>query len=110
MRGYLRGRAQTGSLVIAGRIGTMDQPPVVEAILIQDGMVATIDTHAHWIGDRDYYYLGSTAEATLDIAGRTARSRLPRGPPRDRERCLVYLTILKPQPIALTIADATPPA
>ncbi len=69
-----------------------------------------IDAHVHWIGDRDYYYLGSTAEATHDVAGRTARSRLPRGPPRERERCPVYLTILNPQSIALTIADATPPA
>ncbi len=43
-----------------------------------------IDAHAHWIGDREYYGLGSTAEATIDVAGRTARSRLPRGPPRDR--------------------------
>ena len=31
-----------GSLVIAGRIVTMDQPPVVEAMLIQDGIVAAI--------------------------------------------------------------------
>jgi predicted amidohydrolase YtcJ len=83
---------ETGSLVIAGRIVTMDSPSVVEAILIEDGMVAAIgtrdemvavaddpvhiidlgqnvaypgfiDAHAHWIGDRDYYGVGSPAEA-----------------------------------------------
>ena len=73
---------RTGSLVIVGRIVTMDEPPVAEALLIQDGTVAAvgtrnevlalagdqvpiidiaqnvaypgfIDAHAHWIGDRD---------------------------------------------------------
>lgn len=85
-----------GSLVIAGRIITMDEPPVVEAILIEDGMVAAIgtrdemlavaddavpvidlgdnvaypgfiDAHAHWIGDREYY--GSkTPAGAMDAA------------------------------------------
>jgi predicted amidohydrolase YtcJ len=74
----------------------MDQPPVVEAILIEDGVVAAmgtrdemlglagdevpvidlgqnvaypgfIDAHAHWIGDRETYGVGSAADA-LDAA------------------------------------------
>lgn len=81
-----------GSLLILGRIVTMDTPPVVEAILIEDGLVAAIgsrqemlrlfgdqvpvidlratvaypgfiDSHAHWIGDREYYGVDSPAEA-----------------------------------------------
>lgn len=89
---------RTGSLVIAGRIVTMDAPAVVEAILIEDGLVVAIgtrdemlavakdpvhiidlgqnvaypgfiDAHAHWIGDRDYYGLGSAAEA-MEAAAR----------------------------------------
>ena len=87
---------RTGSLVIVGRIVTMDEPPVAEALLIEDGMVTAvgtrdevlglagdavpvidigdnvaypgfIDAHAHWIGDREYYGLGSAAEA-MDAA------------------------------------------
>ncbi len=86
----------TGSLVIVGRIVTMDEPPVAEALLIEDGTVAAvgtreevlasaggdvpvvdigknvaypgfIDAHAHWIGDREYYGVGSPAEA-MDLA------------------------------------------
>jgi predicted amidohydrolase YtcJ len=88
--------SRTGSLVILGRIVTMTDPPVVEAILIEDGAVIAvgtkddvlavadetipvvdigqnvaypgfIDAHAHWIGDRDYYRVGSAAEA-MDLA------------------------------------------
>jgi predicted amidohydrolase YtcJ len=80
------------SLLILGRIVTMDAPPVVEAILIEDGLVVAlgsreemvrlfadqvpvielgdavaypgfIDAHAHWIGDREYYGVDSAAEA-----------------------------------------------
>ena len=87
---------QSGSLVIAGRIVTMDDPPVAEALLIQDGIVTAIgtrdevlaaagdgvrvmdigegvaypgfiDAHAHWIGDREYYGVESPAEA-IDLA------------------------------------------
>jgi predicted amidohydrolase YtcJ len=83
---------QTGSLVLVGRIVTMDEPATADAIFIEDGVVAAIgtrdevmavagggvsvldigdnvaypgfiDTHAHWIGDRNYYGLGSPAEA-----------------------------------------------
>jgi predicted amidohydrolase YtcJ len=82
---------RTGSVVIVGRIVTMDEPAVAEAMLIEDGIVAAIgardvvtavaggvpvvdigenvaypgfiDTHAHWIGDRNYYGLESPAEA-----------------------------------------------
>jgi len=83
---------QSGSLVIVGRIVTMDEPRVAEALLIEDGTVVTIgtldgvlalagdevpvidigqnvaypgfiDAHAHWIGDREYYGPQSTAEA-----------------------------------------------
>lgn len=81
-----------GSLVIVGRILTMDEPAVAEALLIEDGMVSAvgsrddvltraddrvpvmdigsnvaypgfIDAHAHWIGDREYYGVESPAEA-----------------------------------------------
>ena len=34
----------TGSLVIVGRIVTMDEPPVAEALLIEDGTVAAVGT------------------------------------------------------------------
>ena len=85
-----------GNIVIVGRIVTMDDPPVAEALLIEDGAVALvgtrddvlaladdhvpvldigeniaypgfIDAHAHWIGDRDHYGLQSAAEA-MDAA------------------------------------------
>ena len=93
-----RGRQlrRTGSLVIVGRIVTMDEPPVAEALLIEDGTVAAsglgtrswrspvsrcpsstsaqnvaypgfIDAHAHWIGDRNYYSLETPADA-MDAA------------------------------------------
>ena len=81
-----------GSLVIVGRIVTMDDPRIAEALLIEAGTVTAvgsrdevmalagdevpivdigqnvaypgfIDAHAHWIGDRDYYGIGSAAEA-----------------------------------------------
>lgn len=80
------------SLVIIGRIVTMDEPPVAEAIYIRGGTVAAIgsraevlaaagdqvpvvdiggnvaypgfiDAHAHWIGDRNYYDLQTPADA-----------------------------------------------
>ena len=85
-----------GNLVLIGRIVTMDDPPVAEALLIEGGKVAAvgtrvevvrlagdaapvidlgdsvaypgfIDAHAHWIGDREYYGVGSAAEA-IDAA------------------------------------------
>ena len=88
--------ASSGSLVLVGRIVTMDEPPVAEALLIEDGTVAAvgtrdevvalagdqvpvidigknvaypgfIDAHAHWIGDRNYYNLESPAQA-MDAA------------------------------------------
>jgi predicted amidohydrolase YtcJ len=81
-----------GSTVIVGRIATMDEPPIAEALLIEDGSVRAIgdrkdvlalasdqvpivdigqsvaypgfiDAHAHWIGDREYYGLETPAEA-----------------------------------------------
>jgi hypothetical protein len=84
------------SLVIVGRIMTMDEPPVAEALLIEDGSVTAvgtrdevlglagddvpvmdigqnvaypgfIDAHTHWIGDRDYYEV-DTAEEAIDAA------------------------------------------
>ena len=87
-----------GSFVIVGRIITMDDPPIAEALFIEDGMVASvgtrdevlaaagdrvpvveigdnvaypgfIDAHAHWIGDRGYYGI-HTAEAAIDAAAR----------------------------------------
>ena len=74
----------------------MDEPPVAEAMLIEDGTVAAvgnrdevlalagehvpvmdigrdvaypefIDAHAHWIGDRDHYGLRTAADA-MDAA------------------------------------------
>jgi hypothetical protein len=89
---------ETGSLVIVGRILTMDDPPVAEAIFIENGTVTAvgtrdevlaraddhvpvidigqnvaypgfIDAHAHWIGDRGYYGI-DTAEAAIDAAVR----------------------------------------
>jgi predicted amidohydrolase YtcJ len=88
--------AQRGSLVIVGRIMTMDEPAEAEALLIEAGLVTCvgtraevleiageeipvvdigasvaypgfIDAHAHWIGDRDYYGLASAEEA-MDAA------------------------------------------
>jgi predicted amidohydrolase YtcJ len=84
------------SLVIVGRILTMDEPPLAEALLIEDGIVTAIgslndvlaladdegsvvdigenvaypgfiDAHAHWIGDRNYYDIDTPAEA-MDAA------------------------------------------
>jgi predicted amidohydrolase YtcJ len=81
-----------GDLVIVGRIVTMNEPAEAEALLIEGGRVTClgrrdeimalagdempvvdigsnvaypgfIDAHAHWIGDRDYYDIGSPAEA-----------------------------------------------
>ncbi len=83
-------------LVVVGRIVTMDEPPIAEAVLIEDGTVVAvgtrddvsaracddtpvidigenvaypgfIDTHAHWIGDRGYLGLGTPA-AAMDAA------------------------------------------
>lgn len=85
-----------GDLVIVGRIVTMDDPPIAEALLIEAGIVTCvgtrdevlalagdevpvidigsnvanpgfIDAHAHWIGDREYYGLASAEEA-MDAA------------------------------------------
>jgi predicted amidohydrolase YtcJ len=84
------------SLVILGRIVTMDAPAIAEAIFIEDGVVRAIgtrdevlaaagdaipvvdigtnvaypgfiDPHAHWIGDREYYGV-ETAEEAMDLA------------------------------------------
>ena len=86
----------SGSLLIVGRIVTMDDPAVAEALLIEDGIVTAvgtrdevqalagedvpvldigtnvaypgfIDAHAHWIGDREIYGVESPAEA-MDLA------------------------------------------
>jgi predicted amidohydrolase YtcJ len=87
-----------GSIVIVGRIVTMDEPPIAEALFIEDGTVVAvgtrdevlaraddqvpvidigqnvaypgfIDAHAHWIGDRECYGLDTPAEA-MDAAVR----------------------------------------
>jgi predicted amidohydrolase YtcJ len=87
---------ESGDLVIVGRIVTMDEPSEAQALLIEAGVVTCvgkhgevlaragddvrvvdigsnvaypgfIDAHAHWIGDRDYYGLGSAEEA-MDAA------------------------------------------
>jgi predicted amidohydrolase YtcJ len=88
--------SMTGTLVLVGRIVTLDDPAIAEAVLIEDGLVTAvgtrdevlasaggdvpvidigknvaypgfIDAHAHWIGDREYYGVGSPAEA-MDLA------------------------------------------
>ncbi len=80
------------SMVLVGRIVTMDDPAVAEALLIEGGTVTAIgsrddvlalagdqvpivdigrnvaypgfiDAHAHWIGDRNYYGIRTAAEA-----------------------------------------------
>jgi predicted amidohydrolase YtcJ len=85
-----------GDLIIVGRIVTMDEPPVAEALLIEAGLVTCvstrdevmalagegvpvldigsnvaypgfIDAHAHWIGDRNYYGIDSPS-AAMDAA------------------------------------------
>ncbi len=85
-----------GDLVIAGRILTLAEPPVAEAVFIDDGIVVAVgtladvsaragdqvpvmnlgenvaypgfvDAHAHWIGDRKYYGIDSPA-AAIDAA------------------------------------------
>jgi predicted amidohydrolase YtcJ len=85
-----------GSVMLVGRIVTMAEPAVAEALLIEDGVVTAvgardemvasageevpvielgdnvaypgfIDAHAHWIGDRNYYGLDTPAEA-MDAA------------------------------------------
>ncbi len=89
-------RSTGGDLVILGRIITMDEPAEAEALLIEHGLVRCvgvrdevlalagedvpvvdiganvaypgfIDAHAHWIGDREYYAVGSAEEA-MDAA------------------------------------------
>ena len=89
----------TGSLVLLGRIVTMADPPLADAIFIEDGRIAAvgtrgevlalagdgvptielgenvaypgfIDAHAHWIGDRDYYELATPAEAMDEALSR----------------------------------------
>ncbi len=86
----------SGSLVVVGRIVTMDQPPIAQALFIEDGAVVVvgsrgevlaaagdqvpvidigqnvaypgfIDAHAHWIGDREHYHIESP-EAAIDAA------------------------------------------
>jgi predicted amidohydrolase YtcJ len=81
-------------LAIVGRIVTMAEPPIAEALLIEGGTVVAIgareavtnlacegltvidlgenvaypgfiDAHAHWINDRDQYDVGLPAEAML---------------------------------------------
>jgi predicted amidohydrolase YtcJ len=88
--------ADAEAVVLVGRIVTMDEPAVAEAILIDDGTVVAvgtredvlalagdqaqifelgsnvaypgfIDAHAHWIGDREYYDIETPAEA-MDAA------------------------------------------
>jgi hypothetical protein len=87
-----------GTVVLVGRIVTMAEPPIAEA-LIDDGIVAAvgardevlalagdgvpvvdigenvaypgfIDAHAHWIGDSNYYRLSAPAEGMARAAER----------------------------------------
>jgi len=90
------GGSEGGDLVILGRIVTMHELAIADALLIEAGVVTCvgtrievlalageevpvvdigsrvaypgfIDAHAHWIGDREYYGLGSP-EAAMDAA------------------------------------------
>jgi predicted amidohydrolase YtcJ len=108
------------AVVLVGRIVTMDEPPVAEALLIDHGEVTAvgtredvlalagdqaqilelgsnvaypgfIDAHAHWIGDREYYDIDSPAEAMDAAASRGWTSISEQWV--DRER-LVELTAL----------------
>jgi predicted amidohydrolase YtcJ len=87
---------EAGSVVLLGKIVTMAEPPIAEALLIQAGVVTAvgtrdevlaqagdqvlvmdlgpnvaypgfIDAHGHWIGDRDYYKVETPATA-MDLA------------------------------------------
>jgi predicted amidohydrolase YtcJ len=91
--------APSGSLILLGRIVTLDDPPIAEALLIDDGLVTAvgsrdavlalaeddtpvidlgtsvaypgfIDAHAHWIGDRDRYGIDTAAEAMAAAVSR----------------------------------------
>ena len=84
------------TFLLLGRIVTMSEPPIAEALLIENGTVTAvgttdavramagpdvpvidlgrhvaypgfIDPHAHWIGDREYYAIETAAEA-MDAA------------------------------------------
>ena len=88
--------SEAGSVVLVGRIVTMAEPPIAEALFISDGVVTAvgtrdevlaqagdqvpvmdlgpnvaypgfIDAHAHWIGDREYYDIPTPA-AAMDLA------------------------------------------
>jgi predicted amidohydrolase YtcJ len=88
--------ARKGSVVIVGRVLTMTEPAIAEALFIEAGVVRAvgtreavlaaagddvpvidigtnvaypgfIDAHAHWIGDREYYDVGTPEEA-IDLA------------------------------------------
>ena len=90
---------RTGSLVLVGRIVTMSEPPIAEALLIEDGTVTAvgrrdevvaragdqvpvvelgdnvaypgfIDAHAHWIGDREYYDIDSAEDVMAEAVRR----------------------------------------
>ena len=83
--------SRAGSIVIVGHIVTMAEPAVVEALYIEDGLVAAvgtkdevlslapddvpvadigayvaypgfIDAHSHWIGDSNYYHQSTPAD------------------------------------------------
>lgn len=87
------------AVVLVGRIVTLDEPPVAQALLIDHGEVTAvgtrqdvlalagdqaqiielgsnvaypgfIDAHAHWIGDRKYYDIDTPAEAMDAAASR----------------------------------------
>ena len=101
------------SLVIVGRIVTMAQPPIAEALFIENGIVAAvgsreavlaaagdevpiinlgrsvaypgfIDSHAHWIGDRQIYGVTSASEAVAIAVKRGWTSISEQAVNRDR--------------------------
>ena len=88
---------ESGRLILVGRIVTMDEPAIAEAILIEDGRVTAVgtrdevlaladdqtrvidigsnvaypgfvDAHSHWIGDRAHYLGTSSAQDAMKAA------------------------------------------
>jgi hypothetical protein len=120
------------AVVLVGRIVTLDEPPVAEALIIDHGEVTAvgtredvlalagdqaqilelgsnvaypgfIDAHAHWIGDREYYDIETPAQAIDAAMSRGWTSISEQWV--DRER-LVELTALAEGPALPLRVDA----
>ena len=119
----------SGTVLIVGRIVTMDDPPEVEALLVVDGRVTAmgarstiearlpagdiplielgsnvaypgfIDAHAHWIGDRNYYGIDSPAAAMAAAASRGWTSISEQWVDADKLRELEALAVANALPL-----------